>query len=112
MSELPRYMNCLICKHYHTTYPYCDMCKDENRFEYASISMENERFNSVITDDYDLPKKLNISTNCLICGEPIPMEHMGDYPKICEKCKEAVKYARTLMESDLDIFIEKYLSKG
>ena len=106
MSDLPRYMNCPICKHYHTTYPYCDMCKDGNRFEY-----KNEEVRSVLTD-YDLPKKLNINTNCLICGEPVPMEHTGDYPKICEKCKEAVKYARTLMESYLDIFIEKYWSKG
>lgn len=106
MYDLPRYMNCPICAHYHTTYPYCDMCKDGNRFE-----SKNEEVRSVLAD-YDLPAKLNISTNCLICGEPVPMEHTGDYPKICEKCKEAVKYARTLMESDLDIFIEKYLSKG
>lgn len=109
MSDLPRYTNCPICKNYHTTYPYCDMCKDGNRFECASI--ENRSFNSVITDDYDLPKKLNISTNCLICGEPIPMKHMGDYPKICEKCKEAVKYARTLMESDTDRVIENYMKE-
>ena len=105
MSELPRYTNCPICKHYHTTYPYCDMCKDGNRFEF-----KNEEVKSVLAD-YDLPKKLNISTNCLICGEPVVMEHMGDYPKICEKCKKAVKYARTLMESDLDTFIEKYSSR-
>ena len=39
------------------------------------------------------------------------MEHMGDYPKICEKCKEAVKYARTLMESDTDRFIENYMKE-
>lgn len=104
MSELPRYTNCPICKHYHTTYHlYCDMCKEGNRFEFTEVK-------SVLAD-YDLPKKLNISTNCLICGEPVVMKHMGDYPKICEKCKEAVKYAKTLMESDLDIFIEKYLSK-
>lgn len=105
MSDLPRYTNCPICKHYHTTYPYCDMCKDGNRFEF-----KNEEVRSVLTD-YDLPKKLNISTNCLICGEPVSMEHMGDYPKICEKCKEAVKYARTLMESDTDRFIENYMKE-
>ena len=97
MSELPRYVNCPICKNYHTTYPYCDMCKDENRFECASI--ENRSFNSIRMDCGYLPKKLNISTNCLICGEPVVMEHMGDYPKICEKCKEAVKFARREIEA-------------
>lgn len=97
MSELPRYTNCPICVYYHTTYPYCDMCKDGNRFECASI--ENRSFNSIRMDCGYLPKKLNISTNCLICGEPVPMEHMGDYPKICEKCKEAVMFARREIEA-------------
>lgn len=44
MSELPRYMNCPTCKNYHTTYPYCDTCKDGNRFEFKNIIMENYKF--------------------------------------------------------------------
>lgn len=43
MSELPRYVNCPICKHYHTTYPYCDMCKDGNRFEYNDEPTKEEK---------------------------------------------------------------------
>ena len=89
-----RFPNCPICQYYHTDYPYCDMCKDENRFEF-----NNEKFESILMDYGDFPKKISISTNCLICGEPVPMEHMGDYPKICEKCKEAVKFARREIEA-------------
>lgn len=48
---------------------------------------------SVFTD-YNLPKELGIETLCLICGEPVQMEHMGDRPKICDKCKEAVMIVR------------------
>ena len=51
-----------------------------------------------ILSDYDLPKKLNIRTNCLICGEPVLMTHMGDDPKICDKCKEAILKMREFME--------------
>ena len=103
MSELPRYMNCPICKHYHTTYPYCDMCKDGNRFEYAVeiITKKDEK-------EY---ATLSLATPCLICGGPVTMNDLRDYPKICEKCKEAVKYARTLMESDTDRFIENYMKE-
>ncbi len=45
-------------------------------------------------DDYYLAKKLNIKTPCLICEEPVPLEHNGDWPKICEKCKKAVLLIR------------------
>lgn len=103
MSELPRYTNCPICAHYHTTYPYCDMCKDGNRFKYAVETLTET--------DKAKYAKLGLATLCLICGEPVPMEHMGDYPKICEKCKEAVNYARTLMESDTDRVIENYMKE-
>lgn len=48
-----------------------------------------------IFDDYYLAKKLNITTPCLICGEPVPLEHNGDCPKICTACKEAVLSIRS-----------------
>lgn len=47
MSDLPRYMNCPICKHYHTTYPYCDMCREGlpygSRFEYDDEPTKEEK---------------------------------------------------------------------
>lgn len=44
---------------------------------------------SIFSDSY-LTKKLNISTNCLVCGEPVPMERIGDAPKICDRCKNVI----------------------
>lgn len=44
---------------------------------------------SIFSDSY-LIKKLNISTNCLVCGEPVPMERIGDTPKICDRCKAVI----------------------
>lgn len=44
---------------------------------------------SIFFDSY-LAKKLNISTNCLVCGEPVPMERIGDAPKICDRCKNVI----------------------
>lgn len=43
-----------------------------------------------IFSDYKLPEKLNISTNCLVCGESVPMLYNGDYPKICDRCKNVI----------------------
>lgn len=44
---------------------------------------------SIFSDSY-LTKKLNISTNCLVCGESVPMERIGDAPKICDRCKKVI----------------------
>lgn len=32
----------------------------------------------------------SIATECLICGDPVRMEHNKDFPKICNMCKEAI----------------------
>lgn len=81
-----RFPNCPICQYYHTDYPYCDMCIEGNAFEYADESLKTES-----------TKLGSMSVSCLICGTPVPMENPRDYPKICEKCKEAVMFAQKMM---------------
>lgn len=124
MSELPRYTNCPICKNYHTTYPYCDMCIEGNKFEYAGgptykagdkILYEGKE-REILSDSISIEKEqrsfdeiVNLSTSCLICGEPVPMENPRDYPKICEKCKKAVMHVREKIENDPERFIDEYL---
>ena len=34
------------------------------------------------------------ATPCLICGEDVPVMHLHDTPKICDKCKDAVMKLR------------------
>lgn len=42
-----RFPNCPICKSYHTTYPYCDMCREGlpngSRFEYNDEPTKEEK---------------------------------------------------------------------
>ena len=47
--------------------------------------------------DPEFPKKLGITVPCLICGDQVLMERIGDCPKICEKCKKAVLKVRKEM---------------
>lgn len=53
---------------------------------------------SIFSNRY-LTKELNISTNCLVCGEPVPMERIGDAPKICNECKNAILKMRENVEN-------------
>ena len=93
-----RFPNCPICRYYRTVYPYCDMCIEGNKFEYAveSVTAESTKLGSM-------------SVSCLICGEPVRIENPRDYPKICEKCKEAVMYVREKIQNDPERFIDEYL---
>ena len=118
MSELPRYTNCPICKHYHTTYPYCDMCIGGNKFEYAGGPtykagdkiLYKEKEHEILSDSISIEKEqrsfdeiVNLSTSCLICGESVLMENPRDYPKICEKCKEAVMFVRRATDDQKEL---------
>lgn len=95
-----RFPNCPICQYYHTDYPYCDMCIEGNAFAYADESLKTESTTLG-----------SMSVSCLICGAPVPIENPRDYPKICEKCKEAVMFVREKIENDPERFIDKYLAK-
>lgn len=86
-----RFPNCPMCKSYNTTYPYCDMCIEGNKFEYAVESIKEES------------TMFGVSTSCLICGEPVPMENPCDCPKICEKCKEAVMFVRRATDDQKEL---------
>lgn len=118
MSELPRYMNCLICKHYHTTYPYCDMCIEGNKFECAcgptykagDKILYKRKEHEILSDSISIKEEkrsfdeiVDLSTSCLICGAPVPMENPRDYPKICEKCKEAVMFVRRATDDQKEL---------
>ena len=74
-----------MTRYYRTDYPYCDMCMEGNAFEYADESLKTES-----------TKLGSMSVSCLICGAPVPIENPRDYPKICEKCKEAVMFAQKM----------------
>ena len=93
-----RFQNCPICRYYHTDYPYCDMCIEGNKFEYADENLKTESTTLG-----------SMSVSCLICGAPVPMENPRDYPKICEKCKKAVMHVREKIENDPERFIDEYL---
>lgn len=118
MSELPRYTNCPICKHYHTTYPYCDMCIGGNRFEYAGGPMYKAgdkilyegKEREILSDSISIKEEkrsfdeiIDFSVSCLICGESVPIENPRDYPKICEKCKEAVMFVRRATDDQKEL---------
>lgn len=118
MSELPRYTNCPICKHYHTTYPYCDMCIGGNKFEYAGGPMYKAgdkilyegKEREILSDSISIKEEkrsfdeiIDCSVSCLICGESVPIENPRDYPKICEKCKEAVMFVRRATDDQKEL---------
>ena len=44
-------------------------------------------------ESYEMPK-VNLAISCLICGESVPISHVKDSPKICDKCKKAVMKMR------------------
>ena len=53
--------------------------------------MKTEEISTLVTGakvNYD------IGTPCLICGESVPIFHIHDTPKICQKCKDAVMKVR------------------
>lgn len=87
-----RFPNCPICRYYRTDYPYCDMCIEGDAFEYAaeSVTAESTALGSM-------------SVSCLICGAPVPIENPRDYPKICEKCKEAVMFVRRATDDQKEL---------
>ena len=45
----------------------------------------------------------SIATECMVCGKEINLGYCTNYlvPMICEECKEAIKYAKKLMNDDL-----------
>ena len=47
------------------------------------------------------------TTECMVCGKEINLGYCTSWlvPKICEECKEAIKYAKKLMN---DAYGEKY----
>lgn len=45
----------------------------------------------------------SMSVSCLICGAPVPIENPRDYPKICEKCKEAVMFVRRATDDQKEL---------
>ena len=113
-----RFLNCPVCRYYRTIYPYCDMCIRGNKFEYAGGPMykagdkilyegkEREILSdsiSIKTEQRSFDEIVNLSTSCLICGEPVPIENPRDYPKICEKCKEAVMFVRRATDDQKEL---------
>lgn len=121
-----RFPNCPMCKSYDTDYPYCDMCIEGNKFEYAGgptykagdkiLYKGKER--EILSDSISIKEEqrsfdeiVDLSASCLICGEPVPIDNPRDYPKICEKCKEAVMFVREKIENDPERFIDEYLAK-
>lgn len=59
--------------------------------------MSDER-NSVGTVMATIPD-CGLATSCLVCGEGVPIRHSCDYHRICDKCKEAIMFAREIAES-------------
>ena len=41
-----------------------------------------------------------IATQCLICGEPVPIFSPRDVPKVCPACKKAILSIREKMEKE------------
>ena len=119
-----RFPNCPICRYYRTDYPYCDMCIEGNKFEYAGgptykagdkILYKGEE-HEILSDSIVVKEEKRsfdemyaLSTSCLICGAPVPIENPRDCPKICEKCKKAVMHVREKIENDPERFIDEYL---
>lgn len=54
-----------------------------------------------ITNTFDPLCQLEVSTPCLICGEPVDLGFVFGAPKICEECKKAVLYAKVLYAKEL-----------
>ena len=50
-----------------------------------------------MTVEYDT-NKVTLAVSCLICGEHVPIEHMYETIKICDKCREAVMKMREMIE--------------
>lgn len=44
--------------------------------------------------------KGSLGTPCIICGETVPIDHIYDVPKTCDKCKKAVIYMRERLGVD------------
>ena len=58
-----------------------------------TTSVETKRTIIVNGESYKI-SKVNLATSCLICGESVPILHVKDSSKICDKCKKAVMKMR------------------
>lgn len=41
-----------------------------------------------------------LATDCIVCGEAVPITDAYNVPRMCEKCKAAVMAMRKQMEAD------------
>lgn len=113
-----RFLNCPVCRYYRTIYPYCDMCIGGNKFEYAGGPMYKAgdkilyegKEREILSDSISIKEEkrsfdeiIDFSVSCLICGESVPIENPRDYPKICEKCKEAVMFVRRATDDQKEL---------
>ncbi len=57
----------------------------------------NELFNGLFNGEQSYVGHIytpNISTPCMICGENVPVTLYDAPPKICDSCKDAIKFVR------------------
>lgn len=69
--------------------PHCD--------NYNYVLCNEVFYDTEVAQFKDIPE---MSTSCLICGEPIKISMWDNYSKICEKCKKAILKLRKMLEEE------------